>query len=66
MHLRTGIAAVVSGFLLVVLAFGISGPGWTEARGTTGRAAAPTFRRLGDLPGGAFMSEFRRLLTLRA
>ena len=58
MRLRTGIATVVSGFSLVVLASGLAGSGLSEVRGTNSRTAtAATFRRLGDLPGGAFSSE---------
>ena len=58
MHLRTGMAAVVSGLSLVVLAVGLAGPGLISESGTSTRnVATATFRRLGDLPGGAFLSE---------
>ena len=57
MQLRTGVAAVVSGVSLVVLALGLAGPGLTQVRDSSSNVAAATFRSLGDLPGGGFLSE---------
>ena len=58
MRLRTGMTTVVSGLLLVAPAFGLAGLGLISESGTSSRnAALPTFRRLGDLSGGAFSSE---------
>ena len=58
MRLRTGIATIVSVVPLVVMGLGLAGSGSTSEGGTTSRnAATPTFRPLGDLPGGAFLSE---------
>ena len=58
MRFRAGIAAVVAGITLVMIGLGVAGSGWTAENGATSRnAIAATFRGLGDLPGGAVLSE---------
>ena len=57
MRFRTGIATVLS-VSLVIIGPGVAGSGWAAESGATSRnAMAATFRGLGDLPGGAVLSE---------